>query len=106
MPDIVGTVQEPDVDEEMVFESQPVVGPSFFRQALKKVPEPSEQISAPKFVAPTSFYGQAAVKPKAKGPLLVLNFYSSIIQRLIYFFQTRCFSCGCGSHEISYERAC
>ena len=71
IPDIIGTLPEYDVDEEMPFESLPPAGPSFILQALKVGPESPGLASAPKFVAPTSFYGQAAPKPKPKGPLLV-----------------------------------
>jgi len=69
MPDITGIVEEHDVDEEMAYDPPLKAGPSFLLQALNN--SPSEISSIPKFVAPTSFYGQTAPKPKPKGPLLV-----------------------------------
>jgi DNA repair and recombination protein RAD54B len=72
MPDIIGSIEEHDVDEEMD-EPQSQAGPSFLLQSFENDPESAVLSSAPKFVAPTSFYGQAAPKPKPKGPLLVLN---------------------------------
>ena len=85
MPDIIGSVQELNAEEEMLFESQQLDGPSFLLQALKKAPESGEQIFTPKFVAPISFYGQAVLKSKSKGPLLALHLYSSIKSRLMSF---------------------
>jgi DNA repair and recombination protein RAD54B len=70
MPDITGIAEEHEVDEEMAYGPSSQAGPSFLLQALKNDPQ-SEVSSTPKFVAPTSFYGQTAPKPKPKGPLLV-----------------------------------
>jgi hypothetical protein len=76
MPDIIGSGHEHEIDEEMAFEPHSSSGPSFLQQALKKGPESSGLPSAPKFVPPTSFYGQAAPRPKSKGPLFLLEFQS------------------------------
>jgi DNA repair and recombination protein RAD54B len=85
MPDIIGSVHEHGVDEGMAFESQPPSGSSFLLQALKKGPESPGLASAPKFVAPTSFYGQAAPKHKPKGPLFVLSLHSILALVLCRF---------------------
>jgi hypothetical protein len=69
MPAIIGSEQELNVDEEMACEPQPQGGSSFLLQALTKITETPEIVPVPKFVAPTSFYGQAAPKSKPKGPL-------------------------------------
>ena len=69
MPAIIGSEQELDVDEEMACEPQPQGGPSFLLQALTKISEAPEIVPVPRFVAPTSFYGQAVQKSKPKGPL-------------------------------------
>jgi hypothetical protein len=74
IPDIIGSVPEYVADEETAFDPLPPAGPSFLLQALKMGPESPGLALAPKFVAPTSFYGQAAPKPKPKGPLLVFEF--------------------------------
>jgi hypothetical protein len=62
MPDITGIVEEHDVDDEMAYDPSQA-GPSFLLRALKNDPQP-EISSTPKFVAPTSFYGQTAPKSK------------------------------------------
>ncbi|KIM91969.1 hypothetical protein PILCRDRAFT_809966 [Piloderma croceum F 1598] len=68
MPDITGIVEEHDVDDKIAYDPPSQAGPSFLPQTLKNDPQ-SEISSTPKFVAPTSFYGQTAPKPKLKGPL-------------------------------------
>jgi DNA repair and recombination protein RAD54B len=88
MPDIIGSVHEPAIDEEMAFGPQQLSGPSFLRQALKNGPESPEQVSAPKFVAPTSFYGQPAPKSKPNGPLLALNLYHKYNNTHVVFLDT------------------
>lgn len=80
VPDIIGTVHEPDVDEDMD-SSQPVAGPSFLKQAIKRDPPSPAPTTAPKFVAPTNFYGAPPPKPKAKGPLFV-QVYSERASRI------------------------
>lgn len=75
MPDIIGSTQEHDDDEEMASEpSQFTAGPSFLPQALQKVTESPGPSSAPKFIAPASFYGAPPPKPKPKEPLCVFLF--------------------------------
>lgn len=72
MPNIIGSTEQPDADEEMISEPSQLAGPSFLKQALRKESVQEEPTSAPKFVAPTSFYGASAPKAKQKGPLFVV----------------------------------
>lgn len=81
LPIIAGSSNEPALDMDLSDPPSPPTHSSFLLQMRKEnsVEESKSGANLQKFIAPASFYGKTAPKPKPKGPLYVASIYRDIV---------------------------